>query len=291
METRSLGRSGLLASALGFGAGHLGRVAPEAVGPLLHGVLDLGITLIDTARGYGPSEALVGEHLAHRRDAFTLVTKVGYDVEGCTDWTRAAVKQGIDAALRRLRTDRIDVCLLHSCDLGTLQRGEVIEGLAEAVAAGKVRVPGYSGDNEALHWAVASGHFGVVETSVNVVDQWSLHAVLPTAVAQGVGVIAKRPIANVAWTFGERPVGAYAEDYWVRLQHMGVTPTSGDWLDAALRFTAFAPGVTTAIAGSSSLSHLQAMADVVARGPLEDAAAAQWSDAWRAHGQAWPGLV
>ena len=291
MQHRPFGSSGFDVSVLGFGAGHLGRVEPDAVSPLLNGVLDLGITLIDTARGYGPSEEYIGQHLAGRRDEFTLVTKVGYDVPGYDDWTREAVVHGIDAALQRLRTDRIDVCLLHSCDLATLQRGDVIAGLTEAVAAGKVRIAGYSGENDALTWAIGSGHFGAVETSVNIADQWSMHHALRDAASAGSAVIAKRPIANVAWTFPERPVGAYAEDYWVRLQQMGVAPHNGDWLDAALRFSAFAPGVSSAIVGSASLAHMRAMADLVERGPLDESAVAPWRDAWTVHGTSWSGLV
>ncbi len=291
MESRPFGNTGLSVSALGFGAGHLARVAPGEVAGLLNGVLDLGVTLVDTARGYGPSEELIGRHLTGRRQEFTLVTKVGYGVEGCVDWTREAVVRGIDRALRLLGTERIDVCLLHSCDLATLQRGEVIEGLQSAVSAGKVLVPGYSGENAELRWAIESGHFGAIETSVNLCDQWSLHHALPAAASAGIGVIAKRPLANVAWTFAERPAGEYAEDYWLRLREMGLEPENGDWLDTAARFSAHAAGVASAIVGTSRLEHLRLLAALVDEGPLAEPSRQRWISGWQAHDSSWPGLV
>lgn len=212
---RPLGTTGMEVSALGLGAGHIGNADQDedAVAELLHAAVDSGITLIDTARGYGLSEERLGLHLNARRSGFVLVTKVGYDVEGFTDWTGSIISAGVDAALQRLRTDQLDVVLLHSCPLDVLQQGDVIEALERNVAAGKVRAAGYSGENEALRWAVESGHFSVIETSVNLADQRVIDEVLPLAQAQGIGVIAKRPLANAPWRFSERPVGDYAEPY------------------------------------------------------------------------------
>src|SRR5208337_2343728 len=106
---------------------------------------------------------------------------------------------------------------LHSCEAATLERGEVVGALADAVRAGKVRVMGYSGEGEALAWAVRSGRFGAIETSVNLCDQRVIDEVLPAAAAAGMGVVAKRPLANAPWRFGARPAGDYAEVYWDRL--------------------------------------------------------------------------
>jgi aryl-alcohol dehydrogenase-like predicted oxidoreductase len=291
MLRRAFGDTGLTVSALGLGAGQIGEADVEeaAAARLLHAALDAGIGLIDTARGYGTSEERIGRHLRSRRDEFVLVTKVGYDVEGAEDWTAAAVTGGIERALRTLRTDAIDVVLLHSCTLQTLRRGEAVEALLAAREAGKIRVAGYSGENDALDWAVRSGHFGAVETSVNIADQWSLRNVLP--VAERLGVIAKRPLANAPWRFGDRPVGRYGLTYWDRLRTMGLEPADGDWLGTALRFTAHAPNVSTAIAGTASVDHMRAAVESVGRGPLPAEEAARWRDAFAAHADAWPGEV
>jgi aryl-alcohol dehydrogenase-like predicted oxidoreductase len=144
------------------------------VSRFLNTTLDLGITLIDTARGYGLSEERIGRHLAQRRSEFVLSTKLGYGITGQTDWTGAAIEAGVDEALRRLATDRIDIVHLHSCELPTLLAGEVIDALERARDKGKLRTVAYSGENEALAWAIASKRFGGVECSVNLFDQASL---------------------------------------------------------------------------------------------------------------------
>lgn len=189
MRQREFGTTGLRVSVLGLGAGQVGAEAlPEAEAErLLNRTLDLGITLIDTARGYGLSEERIGRYLAHRRDEFVLSTKGGYGVEGARDWTPENIRQGIERALRLLRTDRIDLFHLHSCPLDTLRRDDLLGELGRAREAGLIRVAAYSGENEALAWAAESGRFGSLQTSVNVADQWSLHHVLPGAAARGLG--------------------------------------------------------------------------------------------------------
>src|SRR3954453_2251217 len=162
MKRRPFGRTGLTVPVLGFGAGHVGDPALDEaeVGRLLHGALDLGVNLIDTARSYGLSEERIGRHLAGRRDEFVLSTKVGYGIPGYDDWTGPVIAAGVDAALGRLRTDRIDIVHFHSCPLAVLERGEVIAALQAAVAAGKVRVAAYSGEHPPLDWAIEAGAVG-----------------------------------------------------------------------------------------------------------------------------------
>jgi aryl-alcohol dehydrogenase-like predicted oxidoreductase len=291
VERRPFGATGLAVTPVGLGGGQIGEawISESVAASVLEVALDLGVGLIDTARGYGTSEERIGRALVGRRDDVVLVTKVGYDVEGVADWTFDAVARGVDRALRMLRTDVVDVALLHSCSLEVLRRGEVIEALAAARDAGKVRVAGYSGENDALAWAVASGAFGAVETSVNIADQWSLANVLPAAASAGVGVIAKRPLANAPWRYAERPVGSYSETYWERLRAMGREPADGDWAATAARFAAHAPGVSAAIVGTASPEHLRAAVAAVERGPLAEDEVAAWREAWREF--SWPGDV
>ncbi len=289
MLLRPFGSTGLQVSALGFGAGHIGSPdrSDRDVQGLLDAVLESGISLIDTARGYGSSEERIGALLADRRGEFVLSTKVGYDVPGVPDWSYEAVALGVDRALGTLRTDMLDVCFLHSCSLDVLRAGEVVSALHAAQAAGKVRVCGYSGEGAELAWAIESRAFGAIQTSVNLADQWTLRALIGSAVDAGLGVIAKRPLANAAWRFAEPPVGRYEEPYWHRLRAMGITPTDGDWTSTAIRFSAFAPGVSTAIVGTSSPAHLQVVVDAVGRGPLPDSEVQLWSGAFAEHGADW----
>ena len=172
MKLRPLGRTGLEVSEVGFGAMHFDGLTDEAaVGALLNGALDLGITLIDTARGYGRSEARIGQHLAHRRREFVLSTKFGYGVDGVPDWTYPCIVQGVERALRLMRTEVIDIGHLHSCPLPVLQRGEVTAALDDCVKAGKLRVAAYSGENAELACAIADVRFGSVQCSLSLVDR------------------------------------------------------------------------------------------------------------------------
>ena len=291
METRPFGTTGLTVPVLGLGAGQVGEadVDDASAAALLHGALDAGVTLLDTARGYGSSEERIGRHLAGRRDEFVLSTKGGYDIEGTQDWSPENLRGTLERSLRLLRTDRIDVLHLHSCSAEVLRRGELLDVLDAMVRAGSVRVAAYSGENADLAYAVGSGRFGSVETSVNLADQWSLRSVLPHR--GGLGVIAKRPLANAPWRFAERPVGHYAETYWERLRTLALDPAGLDWDEFALRFTAYAPGVDCAITGTSRLANLQRNAELVARGPLPDDVLGAVHRAWVEHGADWPGEV
>jgi aryl-alcohol dehydrogenase-like predicted oxidoreductase len=297
METRAFGSSGLRVSVLGFGAGQIGgdELSDADAERLLAGALDFGITLIDTARSYGRAEERIGRLLAHRRRDFVLSTKGGYGVEGVGDWTYDAVARGIDEALGRLRTDAIDVFHLHSCPRDTLERGEVVRALDDARHAGKIRVAAYSGENEALDYAATCPSFGSVQCSVNLADQRSLSGAIARARERGLGVIGKRPIANAAWRFTERPRGDYAEVYWERLQSLLPTLRSHDpnaaWGELALRFSAFAPGVSSVIVGTKSLDHLRANVAIVGQGPNAATVDESFRAWFRASDRDWVGQV
>ena len=292
MEQRPFGASGFSVSVLGFGAGHIGghELSEADAAHLLNAVLDLGVTLVDTARGYGLSEERIGRHLSHRRAEFILSTKGGYGVDGVPDWTPEVVTRGIEDALRRMNTDYLDIFHFHSCPLETLRRDDLLEALEAARAQGLIRVAAYSGENEALSWAVQSGRFGGVQTSVNLFDQRNASD-LRVAQQSGLGVIAKRPIANAAWQYDTRPVGQYAEEYWHRLKTMSLEPGNHDWLGTALRFSAYTPGVSSIIVGTAKLEHLKRNAEQLSRGTLDDVEVARWRDAFKTHDQGWEGQV
>jgi len=286
---RGYGDTGMQVSLLGFGAGQIGdgQLEEGQVGRLLNEVLDLGITLIDTARGYGLSEERIGKHIAHRRGEYVLSTKVGYGVDGAADWTCDCILAGVERALRLMRTDHLDIAHLHSCPQETLERGEVIDALDRCVRDGNVRFAAYSGDNEPLDWALASGRFRGLMCSVNVFDQRAIDRVLALAGKRGIGVIAKRPIGNAPWLYPGRPTGQYCEPYWLRMKSMGLD-FGADWADTALRFAAFTEGVTSCIVGGKNNDHVRANAASIASGPLAPgvvsrirAAFAQRDDNWR----------
>ncbi len=267
---RAFGNQGFSVSSLGLGGGPIGDPALDEknAGTLLNRALDLGITLIDTARSYGLSEERIGRHLAHRRHQFILSTKVGYGIPGHKDWTYGCVLAGIDAALKRLRTDHIDIVHLHSCPLKVLQEGDVIRALHRARGQGKLRVAAYSGENDELLWAIKSRHFGGIQCSVNLFDQRCLEQALPMAKELGIGVIAKRPLANAPWRFAERPAGDYCEEYWLRWKAIGIEANGMGWNELALRFAVHAPSVCSAIVGTASVDHLSKNRKYADHGPL-----------------------
>ena len=84
--------------------------------------LDSGVNLIDTAASYYGSEEMIGKTVGHRRDEFILVSKCGGEFDEFDDpaWSPAVITKTIDRSLQRLKTDRLDVMLLHTCDLETL---------------------------------------------------------------------------------------------------------------------------------------------------------------------------
>ncbi len=293
MQTKPYGTSGFDVSILGLGAGQVGdeRLSEQDAALLLNTALDLGLALIDTARGYGLSEERIGRHLAHRRSEFVLSTKVGYGIPGHADWTSGIIEAGIDAALTRLRTDVLDIVHLHSCELPTLQAGEVVDALVRAREKGKIRVAAYSGENEALRWALASGRFGGVECSVNLFDQGALEGPLIRARQDGLGVIAKRPLGNAPWRFDARPVGDYAETYWARMQELAYETSGLAWDEFALRFSAWQPEVSCAIVGTASVAHLKHNAAIAENGPLPADVAAAVRRRFAECGAAWTGQV
>lgn len=292
MILNELGRTGLKVSALGFGAMHINdeRTREDEAGTLLNRVLDLGINLIDTARGYGLSEERIGRHLAHRRQDFVLSTKVGYGVQGLPDWTYDCIVAGVERALRLMRTDWLDIVHLHSCPLPVLQQGDVVRALADCQQLGKLRVAAYSGDNAEIDFAISCGTFGSLQTSISLCDQAHLAHRAGAAAASGIGVIAKRPLAGAVWRRTQRPDDFAEGQYWDRFQAMGLDGAQ-DWADTALRFAAFHTGAASAIVGTANAVNLQRNLDALRRGPLPPETASTLREAWQQHGTGWPGLI
>lgn len=293
MIYREFGNTGFKVSALGFGAGHIGadESAGKDFGHLLNLVLDSGINLIDTARAYGSSEENIGRYIAHRRGEFILSTKVGYNSEWHPDWSYETVLSNIDEALRKMRTDYLDIVHLHSCDLKVLEKGDATAALEKAREQGKVRVVAYSGENEALEFAIKSKRFGSLQTSVNFCDQKGISEFLPLAKKEGMGVIAKRPIANAPWRHEHPPVGHYSEEYWHRWKKMAPHTHGLPWDELAIRFTVFTTGVDSAILGTSSAVNLKKAVEGISKGALHPEVYGYFRDLFAKSENGWQGLI
>jgi aryl-alcohol dehydrogenase-like predicted oxidoreductase len=298
MEKRAFGKTDMKVSILGFGGAEIGfqGASAKTVEELLNAALDQGLNVIDTAECYQGSEELIGTAVAKRRNDFYLFTKCGhgsrYDIH---QWAPEQIEASIDRSLKRLKTDYVDLIQLHSCDEATLKKGEVIDALQKAKAAGKARYIGYSGDGAAAKFAIESGAFDTLQTSISIADQEAIDLTLPLALAKNMGVIAKRPIANAAWKTKARPNDPYAQPYWERIQKLNysfINGNLGESIAVALRFTLSVPGVHTAIVGTTKPGRWKENADLVNRGMLGkeefEAIRSKWKDT---AGKDWIGQV
>jgi hypothetical protein len=287
MERRRLGRTDIVASVLGFGGSEIGyeRASVRTVERLLGGALDAGLNVVDTAECYEDSEELIGKAIGGRRRDVHLFTKCGHPGGWSrANWRPKSLLTSIERSCQRLRTDYLDLIQLHSCSLAELRKGDVIAALEQARERGWARYIGYSGDGEAARYAVECGRFDTLQTSVSVADQQVIEQTLPLARARDVGVIAKRPLANVAWRYARKPSEPYYQTYWSRLRRLDYTflrDLPDIAVGTALRFTLSVPGVHTAIVGTRQPERWQQNAALLAAGALPPTELERIRSRWR----------
>jgi aryl-alcohol dehydrogenase-like predicted oxidoreductase len=287
METRQLGKTDMQVSVLGLGGIEIDGASLAEVEHLVGSALDAGINVIDTAECYGNSEDLIGRAMASRRSDYFLFTKCGHavgdELPDYPEWDPRLLTASIDRSLRRLRTDHVDLLQLHGCSLDVLRQGDVMKVVEKAKREGKTRYIGYSGDNEDARYAIHTGAFDTLQTSVNIADQQEIDFTIPAARVRGMGLIAKRPIAEGVWLQENLEKNDYAYPYWERLQtlkydFLGSGPSTS--IATALRFTLSAPGVDVAILGTKSAEHMQQNIAMLSVGNLSqdefDAIRALW---------------
>src|SRR3954447_20854348 len=162
MTYRRLGNSGLVVSVVGVGCNNFGRkLDADGTRAVVDAALDAGITLFDTADIYGTphgaSEELLGAALKGRRDQVVLATKFGMDMQGINgkDYgargSRGYIVRAVEASLRRLGTDHIDLYQMHTPDPAT-PIDETLSALNDLVRTGKVR---YLGNSNFAGWQIA----------------------------------------------------------------------------------------------------------------------------------------
>jgi aryl-alcohol dehydrogenase-like predicted oxidoreductase len=280
---RSLGSTGLSVSVVGLGCSHLGaqrrtRTRAELVRLLEHAV-ERGITFFDTADVYmaGESERLLGEFLARHRERVVVATKVGFSsllpeallararpylwsltrrgaaisglprrVRGWlrrADYSAAYLRGAVEASLTRLRTDRIDLLQLHSPTAAALDRDGALETLEHLTAQGKIRFYGLAfGTAAQALSAVRDGGVSTLQVPVSSGAPAAIHDVLAWAQQRAIGVIANQPLRG----------GALLHDRAASARR-GAQSTVAQ---AAIRFVASLPGVSTVIVGTTSTTHV-----------------------------------
>ena len=218
MEYTRLGRSGLMVSRIGLGCMSYGQAASgmhqwtldeEAAAPFFQQAVELGVTFWDTANVYqgGTSEEFVGRAMTRysRREDVVLATKVHgkmHDGPGGSGLSRKAILEQLDASLRRLDTDYLDVYYIHRFD-SQVPVEETMETLHDVVKAGKVR---YLGASSMWAWQFAKlqtsaevngwTRFSAMEDQYNVLKREEERDMIPLCLDQGVGLTPYSPLAK-----------------------------------------------------------------------------------------------
>lgn len=284
MELRSFGRTGRMVSSLGLGTWQMGG---DEWGPrddqrsldILRAALAHGITLIDTADvyGMGHSEDLIGEAIPLEADTL-VVTKVGWDIYteppvvggARRRYDPAYLEHATAESRRRLRRDRLDVCLLHNPTREDLSDGSALRAMRALQARGWMGWTGASVGSEDDARAALEAGVDVLEVPFNVVRNWA-RAILPIAQAAGVAVIAREPFERGLLTGRYGPDTKFPEgDHragkgrdWLLAAQPGAARVSSlaDRRDAPATAIALAYGlshseVAATVAGASSVRQL-----------------------------------
>ena len=294
MSYRRLGNSGLVVSVVGIGCNNFGRkLDVEGTREVVDAAIDAGITLFDTADIYGTphgsSEECLGAALKGRRDEVVLATKFGMDMEGLNGndfnarGSRRYIVRAVEASLRRLETDYIDLYQLHRPDEST-PIDETLAALDDLVRSGKVR---YLGNSNFAGWQIADAHWtaGAADLTpfISAQNQYSLlqrgveDEVVPACEHFGLGLLPFFPLDSGLLT------GKYKRDEkpapGTRLAQDRYQPwlDNADWdtiealtafgaerghslLEVAIAGLAARPAVTSVIAGATSAEQVQANA-------------------------------
>jgi aryl-alcohol dehydrogenase-like predicted oxidoreductase len=291
MRFRRLGDSGLVVSVVGVGCNSFGaRIDAERTREVVDAALDSGVNLFDTADIYGDrpgrSEELLGAALGSRRAEVVVATKFGMDMRGANgpDWgargSRRYINRAVEASLRRLNTDYIDLYQMHEPDPGTPIE-ETLSTLNDLVRAGKVR---YLGNSNFAGWRVADAEWtantGDLNRFISAQNEYSLlnrdveRELVPACERFGLGVLPYFPLASGLLTGKYRrdqaaPAGTRLaeERYTQRLRNApwdvierlrefaekrGLT-----MVDVAIGGLAAQPAVSSVIAGATSAEQVR----------------------------------
>jgi len=280
MSYRPLGPSGLIVSTVGLGCNAFGvRTDLEATCDIVRAAIDAGITLFDVADIYGPepgvSEQLLGEALGAHRPDVVLATKFGMDMHGANGvdhgvrGSRRYIRRAVEASLRRLRTDHIDLYQLHEPDLVTPVE-ETLTALQELVAEGKVR---YIGSSNLTGWQVVEADwvarsngtaaFVSAQNKYSLYDRSAEAELIPACEHVGVGLIPFFPL-EYGLLAGRYKRGEPAPE-GSKLAGRGDRLESADF-DRIERFEAFARerGLTPVEVAIGGLAAQPAVASVIA---------------------------
>lgn len=313
MRYRLLGSTGLRVSEVGFGTWGLGGASQGAVAygatrdedsiAAVRKALELGVNFFDTADfyGFGHSEAVLGQALRGARDKALIATKAGLvDASGAQDFSPVYLRRALQASLKRLGTDYVDLLQLHSPPLDAL-RPEVLESLKSLQSEGLIRACGISvrSPDDGIA-AVEKLGFRCVQANFNLVDQRVIeNGLLERCAAAGAGVIARTPLCfgfltgryaaatqfdphdhRNRWSVEQRERWANALGLFVSAVRGRSSHTAAQF---ALRFCLSFPAVSTTIPGMLTDEHVAENTAASDLGPLAEPDLRALIDVYREH--------
>lgn len=294
MIYRTLGRTGLEVSAVSLGAWEIGGAVDltfEGLGTIAHGwgktddaqslellsfCRDAGVNFIDTAPIYGDghSEEVVGRGLEGCREEWVVCTKGGHgaaDGVAWNDFSKERLLSQIDQSLGRLRTDYVDVYLLHGPQREDVERGECMEAMETMKQQGKARFVGVSiGPNDLGVELIQSGAVDVLQQSISIVSPAAKDQLLPAAIEGNVGIVA-RGVFGTGFLAGtvtpETPFAGDDRRSWQGDEQKSALAARAEALrpfadgrslaQLAVQYVLQLEGVSTVITGTSKLEHLR----------------------------------
>jgi aryl-alcohol dehydrogenase-like predicted oxidoreductase len=294
MSYRRLGASGLVVSVVGLGCNNFGRkLDADGTREVVDAAFDAGITLFDTADIYGTphgaSEEVLGAALKGRRDEIVLATKFGMNMEGVNGkdfdarGSRRYIVRAVEASLRRLETDYLDLYQMHKPDEGT-PIDETLAALDDLVRSGKVR---YLGNSNFAGWQIADAHWtasaGSLTPFISAQNQYSLlhreveDEILPACEHFGLGFLPFFPLdsglLSGKYRRGERAAAGtrlsqeryqrWLEDAdWDTIDALTAfgAERGHSLLEVAIAGLAARPAVASVIAGATTAEQIQANA-------------------------------
>jgi len=288
VQFRNVGRSGLRVSTIGLGCNNFGwTIDKDASRPVVHKALDLGITLFDTADYYGStpgnSEDVLGDLIAGQRDKIVLTTKFGVPLVGADrtpNNSRSFVLNAIEGSLRRLKTDWVDIYMIHWPDASTPME-ETLRALDDIISSGKARYIACSNlapwrivESKWIAREISSHGFIAAQDEYNLINRAAEKDLIPALQAYDMALIPYFPLASGLLTgkyLKEAATGRLQQNF-LNLGNRLLTETNLDkvrklnevaegaghsLLELAMSWTATRPGVASVIAGATRAEQLE----------------------------------
>jgi aryl-alcohol dehydrogenase-like predicted oxidoreductase len=253
-------------------AGETLRPDEAEAAKLLQRALDLGINLIDTARVYGDSEGIIGRAIASRRPEYYLVSKVPTFPDVSPGERQQRMINSVQESLRQLRTEQLDLLLLHTVATDDLGSGELADVLDGIQARGLTRFKGASvyGPCAALA-AIGSGRFDCLQIAWNLLDRRMEAEVIRLAAEQNIGLMVRSVLMRGALTDRYQYLPeSLAPVRNAVLQCIALARRAGISLpELAYRYVLSQPGPISALVGTGRIGELEQCAKWAGRGPLD----------------------